>query len=112
MIPTAGAHKKTHTYTAAGNEVTHTFSGFRRLSTVCPPQRNYTLHIDPTRRQGGHQGDRGHTDSPSECDSDTVRVKSGIIRLVRVKSDERERENQVGVQEHRKIGECVGGVRL
>lgn len=44
---------KTHTYTAAGIEVTHTFS------TVYPPQRNYTPHINPNRRQRGHQGDGG-----------------------------------------------------
>lgn len=85
---------KTHTYTAAGIEVTHTFSGFRGVSTVYPPQRNYTPHIKPNRRQRGHQGDGGHTDSPSECDSDTVRAKSRIIRLVRVKSEERERERE------------------
>lgn len=62
MIPTAGANKQsthTHTHAAAGIEVIHTLSGFRRLSRVHPPQRSYTLHINPKQESTGTPRRRG-----------------------------------------------------
>lgn len=102
---------KTHTHTLLQALRLHTPFQVSKDRQQCTHPRGITHR---TQTQTGDNVDTKETGDalspPSECDCDTVRVKSGIIRLVRVKSEEKEWENQIGVQyTERSEGVCGWG---